>query len=65
MISDHWIKLTRAEIAHILYLIDTNEDDGSYYAPKNHYWNRSDRIKKKLSAIVKTMYKTTGHETKD
>jgi len=53
----YWIKLTKAEINHINDLIERNERDGVYTAPMNHYWNRSNRIKKKLSDILKLKIK--------
>jgi hypothetical protein len=48
MKTEHWYKFTKAEINHLLTLIDRNENDGVYYSPKNQYWNRSERIKSKL-----------------
>lgn len=42
------MKLTIAEINHLLSLIQDNEREGSYYSPKEQYWNRSERIKRKL-----------------
>ena len=52
----YWIKLTKSEIEHINSLIRINEENGEYTPPKNAYWNRSERIKKKLSDISKTCY---------
>jgi hypothetical protein len=52
------IKLSVAEISHILTLIESNEREGSYYSPKDHYWRRSDRIKRKLQEITKDIYMT-------
>ena len=42
------ITLTLPEINHLWSLIQTNEREGCYYAPKDQYWARSERIKKKL-----------------
>jgi len=55
----YWIKLTKPEISHILSLIQRNEDEGTYYSPKNHYWNRSKRIKQKLNDILKAGQRTS------
>jgi hypothetical protein len=49
-------KLTKPEAEHILTLIQNNEREGSYYAPKDQYWARSWRIKAKLQEITKDTY---------
>jgi hypothetical protein len=49
-------KLTKPEAE--LTLIQNNEREGSYYAPKEQYWNRSNRIKAKLQEITKDTYIT-------
>ena len=41
--------LTKAEISHLLYLIEVNERDEWYYGNKEQYWKRSERIKEKLN----------------
>ena len=51
-----WLKFTKSEIEHINSLIMMNEQEGSYYGPKNQYWSRSTRIRKKLGDITKTCY---------
>jgi len=51
-----WLKFTKAEIEHIDSLIKLNEEEGSYYSPRNAYWARSARIRKKLTDISKTCY---------
>jgi hypothetical protein len=51
-------KLTKPEAEHILTLIQNNEREGSYYAPKDQYWARSNRIKAKLQEIAKGIYIT-------
>lgn len=42
------VKLTKAEVGHLLYLVTDNEVRGEYYSPKAQYWKRSKRIKEKL-----------------
>ncbi len=42
------MKLTLAEINHLLCLIDDNEREGNYWGNKQHYWKRSERLKQKL-----------------
>jgi hypothetical protein len=42
------LAFTKAEIRHLLYLIEVNERDGWYHSPREEYWKRSDRIKKHL-----------------
>lgn len=59
MKTENWLKLTTPEISHLLTLIDNNEREGWYYSPKGQYWNRSNRIKKKLSDISNVVYKVT------
>lgn len=44
-------KLTNSEITHLITLIERNEEDGSYYAPREQYWVRSKRIKEKLRKL--------------
>jgi len=56
MKTKYCIELTKPEVEHIASLIRMNEEEGTYYAPKNQYWNRSARIKKKLNDITKTCY---------
>ena len=56
MATQYWFKITKPEAEHLLTLIDRNEDKGWYYSPKEQYWNRSERIKKKLQAISKQTY---------
>lgn len=48
--------LTKPEAEHLLTLIERNKEEGTYYSPKEQYWNRSERIKKKLQEISKTTY---------
>ena len=49
-----WLKFTKTEIEHIKDLILENEENECYTLPKQQYWNRSNRIKKKLTDIFKT-----------
>lgn len=56
MKTENWLKLSKSEISHILSLIEVNEREGWYYAPKEQYWFRSNRIKKKLQEINKISY---------
>ena len=51
-----WLKFTKSEINHINSLIKMNEEEGGYTPPKNQYWSRSARIRKKLDDISKTCY---------
>jgi hypothetical protein len=59
MATQYWLKLTKTEAEHLLTLIERNEDKGWYYAPKEQYWNRSERIKKKLQKISTQTYNVT------
>jgi hypothetical protein len=46
------IKLTEAEIGHLLHLINRNEEqDKIFYGNAEHYWKRSFRIKQKLITL--------------
>lgn len=56
MKTEYWIKLTKVEVEHVNSLIKLNEEEGSYTPPKNQYWSRSARIRKKLDDISKTCY---------
>lgn len=42
------IKLSSAEIGHVLNLIENNDLDVIYYGDPRQYWTRSERIKSKL-----------------
>jgi hypothetical protein len=42
------LKLTDAEMNHILCLLKRNREDGSYNAPKDQYWARAGRIELKF-----------------
>jgi hypothetical protein len=42
---------TVSEAGHILSLIECNERNGEYTAPKDQYWKRSERIKSKLASM--------------
>lgn len=59
MKTEYWLKITKTEAEHLLTLIDRNEDEGWYFAPREQYWNRSKRIKAKLSKISTQTYNVT------
>ncbi len=42
------IKLTKAELDHIMHLIEMNEREGEYYGDPKQYWKRSLTLKQKL-----------------
>ena len=42
------VKLTEAELNHLVRLIACNEIDGTYFGNKRQYWKRSFEIKQKL-----------------
>jgi len=46
------IKLTSPEILHLFNLIQSNEEEGSYWGNREEYWKRSKRIKEKLDEIA-------------
>jgi hypothetical protein len=53
MKTQYWLKITKLEAEHLLTLISHNEEEGWYYSPKSQYWNRSNKLKKKLEGISK------------
>ncbi len=42
------LTLTHVEVDHMIALMDNNEREGWYFAPKEQYWKRHERIKDKL-----------------
>lgn len=52
----HYIKFTKSEINHLLGLIDWNEEEGTYFAPKQQYWQRHERIKIKLLKMLRGIH---------
>ncbi len=44
-------KFTHPELNHLLFLIESNEEEKAYYGPEKQYWKRSERIKEKLEAM--------------
>jgi hypothetical protein len=48
-----YVKLTEAEVNHILTLIDNNEQEGFYYGNKKHWEKRSEKIKELLNDSIK------------
>jgi hypothetical protein len=52
------IKLTEAEIGHLLHLIHRNEEwDKIFYGNAEHYWKRSSRVKQKLTTFLNQLNK--------
>lgn len=43
------IKLTKAEVNHILYLLSNNERDGNYYGNKANWLKQHNSLINKLS----------------
>jgi len=46
------IELTKAELNHLLSLIDRNKQTGTYYGTRQLYVNRSVQLRKKLELMV-------------
>lgn len=46
------LRLTEAEIRHLLRLMQDNRDDGTYYGNAAYYWNRHLRIERELFAAI-------------
>ena len=44
-------EFTKAELNHLLYLIEANEREGWYWGNEKHYWKRSSLLKEKLKNI--------------
>ncbi len=42
------VTLTEVEANHVIALMDDNEREGWYFAPREQYWKRHKRIKEKL-----------------
>ena len=59
------LKLTPAEIMHLLRLVHTNEEEGTYYGNPKHYWKRSDNIKNKIIAYATELNKKGATNGKD
>jgi hypothetical protein len=51
MKTENWLKITKIEADHLLTLIQHNEEEGWYWGHKSWYWNRSNKLKKKLVKI--------------
>ena len=51
------IKLTPAEVMHLLRLVHINEEEETYYGNPKHYWKRSDSLKRKLFAYATELNK--------
>ena len=46
-------KLSGPEYNHLITLLDNNEYDGWYFGNEDQYWNRAERIRRKLKLYVK------------
>ena len=46
------LKLTTAEIFHLINLLDKNAYDGEYSGNRINYWNRANKIYNKLKNIA-------------
>jgi len=44
-------KIPSSWVNHLLYLIEFNERENTYTAPKDQYWIRSERIKAWLKEV--------------
>jgi hypothetical protein len=44
------LRLTATECSHVLTLLDVNEREGWYFAPREQYEARAKRIRKKILA---------------
>ena len=47
------VKLSMAEIEHLLFLLDMNEHAGTYYGPEGQYCERQTRLIHKLKGAVR------------
>lgn len=62
MKTEYWVRLTKPEIEHLLFVIEQNTKEGTYYDRKAWHWNRSERIRSKLNSVVKSSnYKPVRH----
>ena len=49
--KDRVVTLTEPEVSHLLSLLLRNEEDGTYYGPRDQYWRRHNRIMDKLDGL--------------
>ena len=47
--KEYTVKLTETEIHHIWACLDDREREGTYYGPKEQFWERHARIITKLA----------------
>ncbi len=47
------VHLDKIEVDMILYWIERNRDEGSYFAPKEQYFHRLDKLEDKLKEALK------------
>ena len=47
------VKLSMAEIEHLLFLLDMNEYEGTYYGPEEQYCKRRTHLIHKLKEAVR------------
>ena len=43
------VELTQPEIDHLFHLLSDNNSEGTYYGPKDQYWERHKRLMEKLA----------------
>lgn len=46
------LKLNKAKINHLLYLLEYNERSGEYYGNVDHYYKRHNSLKKDLEKLI-------------
>lgn len=44
------VSLTQGEVNHLLFLLLSNQEEGSYYSPEDQYRKRHQRILDKMNA---------------
>ncbi len=59
------MEFTRVEIDHLITLMDTNEREGWYFAPRKQYWKRHERIKEKLNLSRREVCNTRKTSSKE
>lgn len=48
--SEIILRITKAEAAQLIFLLNNNQADGAHYRPADQYWKRHHSLKKKLTA---------------
>lgn len=51
MSSSKTVKLSESEIDHILMVFRWAAEEGTYVGNKKHFWNRHEKIGKKLEGV--------------